>query len=160
MSYRRLAAFAALLVVITACRAGVDVALETERLLETDRAWAQVASANENLDSIVSFWTDDARVVLPDQPAYVGKAAIRDMVAATMTIPGFHVTWTPDTALVSAAGDLAYTFGSNEFTMADSTGQLVTTRGRYLTIWRKDADGRWRCAMDYGTTAPAETSPR
>jgi ketosteroid isomerase-like protein len=155
MPYRNLTLVAALGALIPACQPGVDVALETEPLLEADRAWAAIAAANDNLDSIVSFWTDDARVVMSDQPAWVGKAAIREMVAGTMAIPGFRVSWTPETAVVAASGDLGYTFGTNAFTAPDSTGQLVTSTGRYLTVWRKGTDGRWRCAVDFGNPGPA-----
>jgi ketosteroid isomerase-like protein len=81
------------------------------------------------------------------------------MLEGTMKIPGFHVTWTPDSAIVSRSGDMGYTYGTNEFTAPDSTGKLVTTRGRYLTVWRKDADGRWRCVEDFSNPAPATPGP-
>jgi ketosteroid isomerase-like protein len=135
----------------TGCRPAVDAAREAQLLLEVDRAWAQAAAAGTDVDSILSFWTDDARVVTADQPTYHGKAAIRDMITAAMAIPGFHVTWTPDSAVVAASGDLGYTFGTNVFTMPDSTGAPTAMPGRYLTVWRKGADGRWRCVMDFGT---------
>lgn len=90
---------------------------ETQALLARDRHWASLAAATSpNPDSVVAYWTDDARVVLPGQPVLTGKAAVRAMVTATTKIPGFHVTWTPDSAVVSRSGDLAYTYGVNEFT--------------------------------------------
>jgi ketosteroid isomerase-like protein len=136
----------------------VDVAHEAQQLLETDRAWAGIAAAGTNADSVLSFWTDDARVVLPGQPVLNDKAAIREMVTRSMAIPGFHVTWTPESAVVSQAGDLAYTFGTNEFTAPDSTGTLATTKGRYITVWRKEPDGRWRCVMDYSNPGPTQVA--
>lgn len=133
---------------------------DAQQLLATDREWARLAAENRNADSIASYWTDDARVVLPGEPVLAGKAAIRAMVAGTMKIPGFRVTWTPDSAAVARSGDLGYTYGANEFTVPDSTGRLVTTRGRYLTVWRRGADGRWRCVQDYSNPAPAAAGPR
>jgi ketosteroid isomerase-like protein len=132
---------------------------EVAQLLATDRDWGKLSATSKNADSVVAYWTDDARVLLPGQPVYSGKAAIREMVAGTMKIPGFRVSWTPDSAVVSRSGDLGYTYGTNEFTVPDSTGKLVTTRGRYLTVWRKDRDGRWRCVQDYSNPAPATTGP-
>ena len=129
-------------------------ASDVQQLLAIDRDWARVASTRRNADSIAAYWTEDARVVLPGQRVLSGRAAIRGMVAGTLKIPGFRVSWTPESALVSRSGDLAYTYGTNVFTAPDSTGKLVTTRGRYLTIWRKDADGRWRCVQDYSTPGP------
>ena len=129
---------------------------EVQQLLATDREWARVAASSRNADSIAAYWTEDARVVLPSQEIVTGRSAIRDMVAGTLKIPGFHVSWTPDSATVSRSGDLGYTYGTNVFTAPDSAGKLVTTRGRYLTVWRKDADGRWRCVQDYSTPAPTK----
>lgn len=143
--------------VAVACRPSTNAAgnAEVARLLATDREWASLSAASKNADSVSAYWTDDARVVLPGQPVLSGKAAIREMVAGTMKIPGFRVTWSPDSAVVAGSGDLGYTYGTNEFTAPDSTGKLVTTRGRYLTVWRKDSSGQWRCVQDYSNPAPA-----
>jgi uncharacterized protein (TIGR02246 family) len=142
------------------CAAGTaDMDDEVRSLLATDREWAALAAVSRDPDSILAYWTEDARVVLAGQPVLSGKAAIREMIAGTMEIPGFRVTWHPDTAVVARSGDLAYTYGDNEFTAPDSTGELVTTRGRYLTVWRKEADGRWRCVEDYSSPAPLAAPP-
>ena len=125
-----------------------------QTLLATDREWAKVVSASRNVDSIAAYWTDDARVISPGQPVVSGKAAIREMVAGSMKIPGFRIGWTPDSAVVSRSGDLGYTYGMNEVTAPDTSGKLVTSRGRYLTVWRKDAGGRWRCVEDIASPAP------
>ena len=127
---------------------------DLQSLLATDREWAKVAGG-KNADSVLAYWTEDARVVMPGAPILAGKPAIRGMVEGSMKTPGFHITWTPDSGVVSRSGDLGYTYGTNEFTAPDSTGTLVTTRGRYLTVWRKDSDGRWRCVEDIASPGPA-----
>jgi len=147
----------AVLVVGIACSPRVDTSREAEDLLATDAAWAQVAAAGQNADSILAYWTEEARVVMPGQPILRGKAAIRQMVTSSLATPGFHVTWTPETAVVSRSGDLGYTVGRNEFTVPDSTGRVSKIPGRYLTVWRKEADGRWRCIEDYSTPGPPAT---
>ena len=156
MAPRTVMSSAVVILMAMACSPGLDTAREAQQLLGIDRAWAQVAAAGNMPDSVLSFWAEDARVVLAGEPIFQGKAAIREMLTGMASVPGFHVTWTPEGAEVSAAGDLAYTFGSNEFTGPDSTGALMTTKGRYLTVWRKESDGRWRCVMDYTNPAPSE----
>jgi ketosteroid isomerase-like protein len=159
MSQRSVMALASVVLLGAACRpATVDTAAEAEQLLATDRAWAEVAAAGTDVDSIVSFWTDDARVVSADQPTIQGTAALREMVQAFATIPGAGVTWTPETAVVAASGDLGYTYGTNAFTVPDSAGTATTMRGRYITVWRKNADGRWRCVMDFSTPGTGEAA--
>src|SRR4051812_43446963 len=106
--------FLAALTALAACAASSsppDNSAETQKLLETDRAWAVQASAGTNADSIVAYWTDDATIVGVGQPTVTGKAAIREMIASSFKTPGFHVTWTPERAVVS--GDMGYTTGTN-----------------------------------------------
>ena len=65
---------------------------QTEALMQTSRDWAKVA-ATGNIERTLSYWTDDAIVLEPDQHAQIGKAAIRQMIQASMKIPKFTITW-------------------------------------------------------------------
>lgn len=146
-----------LLVIGSGCGVRVDVAREAHMLLETDRVWAQAAAFGDNAGGILAYWSDDARVAMAGQPILGGKAAIRQMVGTSLAVPGFHIAWTPDTAVVSGSGDLGYTVGTNALTVPESTGRVTTYSGRYLTVWRRDADGRWRCVVDYSNPGPPAT---
>src|SRR2546423_5353211 len=142
------------------CRSTIDTTHETQVLLDTDRAWAQISSTSRNTDSVVTFWSDDARVAPPNGPLLRGKAALREMVASSYAAPGFHITWTPENAVVAASGDLGYTTGTNEVSMQDSTGKVTKMVGRYITVWRRGSDGRWRCVEEYSSPAPLDARSR
>lgn len=124
-------------------------------LLKADAAWAALASTSKDVEQIVAIWTDDAVIVPPREPPVRGKAAIRAFVGESLKVPGFSVHWTPESAVVSASGDIGYTMGTNRFTFPDGKGAIVTQHGRYVTIWRKEADGTWRCVVDFWNEAPA-----
>src|SRR4051812_4909174 len=47
-----------------------DLAAEKESLLHADREWSS-AAATPNVDSVLSFWSDDAIVIPPGQPPVV-----------------------------------------------------------------------------------------
>ena len=70
-----------------------DAASEARKLLQRDAEWAQAASDGKDIDKIVSYWSDDARVIEPGQPVYEGKAAIRAYVTASLKTPGFKIHW-------------------------------------------------------------------
>lgn len=142
-------------IVVSACQPAVDITAATTTLLDTDRAWGRLASANASVDSIVDYWTSDARVILPGQPIVVGAEALRGMVASMQAIPGFRIEWTPDSAVVAPSGDVGFTFGTNRITAPDAQGVLRTTEGRYVTWWRLEADGRWRCSVDISNEGPS-----
>lgn len=54
------------LVVFTSCNEQqADTKSEGEALMQTSRQWSQVA-ATGNVDSILSYWSDDAVLVSPE----------------------------------------------------------------------------------------------
>jgi ketosteroid isomerase-like protein len=132
----------------------VDLASETARLYRRDAEWATVSSEGRDIERILSYWTDDAIVLQPGLPAIVGKAALRKYVEESLQIPGFRITWTSRDAAFSPDGKLAYMFGRNAVTVNTPDGTSVTENGRGVTIWRRESDGEWRCAVDIWHAEP------
>ena len=126
----------------------MDLTSEHTRLLQRDAEWAAAASEGRDIELILSFWTDDAVVMPPGLPSVVGKAALREYVQASMQIPGFRITWTSDHVTLSPDGQLAYMFSRNAVRMNAPDDVPITTEGRAVTIWRRESDGEWRCAVD------------
>ena len=151
-----------LLLGLTACQPQRDiygdprVDLEAAKidLMETDMAWADAASAMEDLELVASYWTDGAMIMGPGSPTVLGKEAIREMLATSAEIPGFQITWQPEGVEVGPSGRMGYTWGRNRVTLPDEDGNPVATEGRYLTVWRMNLDGEWKCAMDIWTDDP------
>jgi len=134
----------------------MDLTSEKIRLLQRDAEWAAAASEGRDIEFILSFWTDDAIVIPPGLPNVIGKAALRQYVEASMQIPGFGITWTSDEVTFSPDGQLAYIFSRNAVTMNAPDGAPATTEGRAVTIWRRESDGEWRCAVDIWNAPPAD----
>jgi ketosteroid isomerase-like protein len=126
----------------------MDIERERQRLLDQDAEWAALSSKGQDVERILSFWTDDARVYAPGLPVFSGKADLRRYVEGALAIPGFNITWSTSEASLSPDGQLAYLLSTNTVTMAGPEGQPVTTRGRAVTVWRRESDGQWRCAVD------------
>ncbi len=123
-------------------------------ILRLDKEWAAAAATGQDLDRILSFWSDDATIFPPGSPALVGKAAIRQFVATGFQTPGFSVTWQTTRLTVSPAGDFAYGVGPNRFTYQGPDGKLVTAQGKAVTIWRKEPSG-WKCVIDIWNDDPS-----
>ena len=68
--------------------------------------------------------------------------------------PDFHDDWAWTRVELSPDGRLAYLVGNTNITINDASGHPVTTRARLLNVWRKDADGLWRCAVDVWVDEP------
>jgi len=124
-------------------------------LMQTSRDFAR-AAATGKVEEILSYWSDDAIVLAPDVPAYIGKQAIRGMVESSFRIPKFSITWEPEFASISKAGELGYLIEHNRVTVPDSAGKVRTVYGKAVTIWRKDPSGHWKCVVDTWNTNPTE----
>jgi ketosteroid isomerase-like protein len=80
---------------------------ERTRLLQRDAEWAEISAKGQDVEGILSFWTDDAIVYPPGMPALSGKAALRSYVEGALASPGFHITWSSSDAILSPDGQLA-----------------------------------------------------
>lgn len=130
---------------------GADV----EALMDTSRAWSN-AVATGNVDKIVSYWTDDAVVMMPGEPLRRGKAQIRAYVAASLKTPGFSISWEPLEGVISPSGDIGYLIERDHLTFPDGHGGIAKWNGRGVTVWKKQPDGSWKDAIDI--SQPSEQS--
>ncbi len=58
------------------------------------------------------------------------------------------LTWKPDFVDVSLSGDLGYTYGKYIYTITDSTGKKNVVEGIFHTVWKRQADGKWKFVWD------------
>jgi ketosteroid isomerase-like protein len=131
-----------------------DGAAEAAKLSQRDAEWAKAALEGKDVEKVVGYWSDDARVLLPGQPAYNGKSAIRAFVTASMKIPGFKIHWVSEKPVFSQDGKMAYMLSEVETTAPNATGALATTHGRSVTVWRRDGAGQWLCVVDMSNDSP------
>src|SRR5689334_11340014 len=123
-----------------------DVDIKAVKDLET--AWSKDA-ATKDPDKFASYYADDANVLMPGEPVITGKPAILAAVKPMMADPNFALTFAPVQVEASKGGDFAYARGSYTMTMSDSkTKKPVNDKGKYLTVYKKQADGSWKAVAD------------
>jgi len=116
------------------------------------------AAAAQGSAGYMSFYAADA-VELPN-----GADAIKgkDNIAPTMGFldQGNKLSWKPDFADLAASGDLGYTYGTYVFTSKDKDkdGKPIVEYGKYVSIWKKQSDGRWKVVLDMGNASPEPKS--
>jgi ketosteroid isomerase-like protein len=141
--------------------AAFDAAAESSKLSQRDADWSSLSFEGKDIDRIVSYWSDDAHLLQPGLPPIEGKAAIRAFVSASLKIPGFKIHWVSEKPVFSPDGKMAYVLSAVETTAPGANGALESTHGRSVTVWRRDADGVWRCVVDISNDAPpANDTPR
>lgn len=117
-------------------------------LLEADRAF-DLATAQRGLDGWMSFFAADAVANTPGGPVR-GREALRSHYAGMFARKGFSIRWRPFHAEASKDGSMGYTLGTAVIEWTDDAGKAVKRDGRYLTVWRREADGQWRVVSDMG----------
>jgi ketosteroid isomerase-like protein len=116
-------------------------------LLRTDREFSAM-SVKEGMFKAFLFYIEEDGVILHNNsyPAK-GKETLKDRFAGKSDT-AFMLSWEPVYEKISESGDIGYTYGIH--TNTDKiTGEI--TRGTYITIWQKQADGNWKFVLDTGT---------
>ncbi len=109
--------------------------------------WSKAAQAKD-LNKAVSFYADDAMVFADKGPLEKGKENIRADWEQVLALPGPGLTWTTTGVDVARAGDMAYEYGAYDFATADKKGNIIDAKGKYVLVWKKQADGSWKVAID------------
>lgn len=125
----------------------VDTKAEGEKIMQTSRDWGKAAESRK-VDDIVKYWTDNGIVYSAGDETHQGTAEIRKMVEHAMKDPNFKISWEPKTVEVASSGDMGYLLDDVKMEMKDSTGNAQVMHFNGITIWKKQADGSWKVAVD------------
>ena len=118
-----------------------------QALRDLDAQWSKDAGAKD-VDKAVSYYAESAVVMPPNASAATTKESIRSAWKEMLTAPGAAISWTATKVEAAKSGDLAYVSGTYEETTTDASGKPVNDRGKYLEVWEKQADGKWKCGAD------------
>ena len=127
------------------CLAG-DTKTE-QALRDADAAWSK-AAGSKDLDKTVSYYSADAIVLPPNAPIATTKEEIKKIWQDMLASPGLVISWKATKVEVAKSGDLGFVSGTYELTMNDATGKPATDKGKYVEVWEKKADGKWKCGTD------------
>src|SRR5438874_638089 len=137
-----------------------DTKIEQD-LRDLDAKWSAAAGAKD-IDKTVSYYSEDAIVMPPNAPSATTRETIRSAWKEMLTSPGAAIRWKATKVEVAKAGDLAYVSGTYEETMTDASGKPVKDHGKYVEIFKKQADGTWKVVADIWNSdlpASAPTAP-
>jgi len=123
-----------------------------------DALWSKTAAAND-LDGAVSYYADDASLLPPNAPMAADKQAIRAVWAGLLG-SGASLSWQANKVEVARSGDLAYVVGTYTLAMKDPQGNLMNDHGKFVEVWKKQADGKWKAVADiFNSDLPAPAPP-
>lgn len=109
---------------------------------------ADEAIGREDFDALLAFYTEDAVLVVKPGLLARGKEQIRRAFAAIAEHFGHKLRVRQGRLEILETGDTALVVAQ---TLLDTSHGKLTRRATY--VFRREADGAWRCAVDnsYGT---------
>lgn len=119
------------------------------REMETE-GWKTIEA--KDLEGVISYFADDALALYSNMPVLKGKDAIREAWRTNFAQPGFAMSGQPLKVEVSRAGDLAYVQGTYSQTVNDTAGKPVTDNGKYVVVYKKQPDNKWKLVIDIGNS--------
>jgi ketosteroid isomerase-like protein len=135
---------------LAACKPAVDVGKEKERILQADRDFAALSVKTGAAAAFKQYAREDAFQLPPnEEPVHGRDRIVQRFVEFDKK---FILDWEPQASEVATSGDLGYSWGISKG-ISRETGQPAF-RGKYLTVWKKDADGSWKFIADLGNQSP------
>ncbi|MGA1981972.1 MAG: DUF4440 domain-containing protein [Acidobacteriaceae bacterium] len=123
-----------------------------------DAKWSQAAQAHD-MAALDSYYADDATVLPANAEMITNKVAAVKYWTDHLT-KNVDVSWTPMYVEAASGGDMAYVLGSYTMTTKPAKGskdKASTDHGKYMAVWKKQADGSWKAEADtWNSDLPAK----
>lgn len=129
-------------------RACVDVVKDTtataKEAADADRAFSDAGAASV-AEAFASYATADVAKSGPASSYVFGRDEVRKLFTPP---PPQGLVWQPEVWSAARSGDLAFTIGIAGPRNGTPLATGANATGHYFTIWRRDADGKWRYVID------------
>lgn len=128
-----------------------------------ERVRAAIATANAeyaralkagDAHAVAAMFTEDGEVVPTGQRGFLTGRAEIEAYNASRLEGRRYLDVALTTVHLETSGNLAWESGTSSVTMQQGVGPSVIVTGRYLAVWRRGPDGRWRIRADLPITDP------
>ena len=111
----------------------------------------------KDVDKFVDgFYSDDASVFMPGAPALTGRDSIRVAMKGAFSDPNLTMTLVTTKVVASKSGEMGYAEGTVvQTTTNPKTKKVTEEHDKWVTVFRKQADGSWKAVSDIFNASPA-----
>ncbi len=131
-------------------------AADEKTIRDMEAAWGKQYSSKD-VDKVMAHYADDASALMPNIPIRTGKDSIRAIFKDLLADPNFALDIQTGKVEVAKSGDVAYSQGTYTFVATGAKKKPVTEKGKYIEVYKKQADGSWKVVEDMNNAdAPAK----
>ena len=119
-----------------------------DEILETEKDFATMAQ-QEGISEAFLFYAAEDAVLMRNNSLIIGIEALKERFEKDKSVGDkVSLDWKPDFVDVASSGDLGYTYGKYTYTTTDSIGKSKVIEGVFHTVWKRQADGKWKYVWD------------
>ena len=117
-----------------------------DEIRAADQRWLEAFAAGD-LEGSLGFCAEDCAVLPPNAPLVQGREAIRELFSGWFK-PELKISWTPQQVEAASSSDLGFSRGTYQMSFRDFEDEVVSDRGKYVIVWKKQTDGSWKVVLD------------
>lgn len=114
-----------------------------QEIAEAERAFARLGREKSTKEAFVTWLGPDGLTFEPG-PTKVAEVYPKRPDSKTLLL------WGPDEVGASADGSMGFSSGPYIQRPADAKPEDPGRHGRFLSVWKRAADGQWKVALDFG----------
>ena len=143
-----------ILILVSGCNPSNEIS-NKEELIKTDEAFSNLSKEKGMKYAFLEYATENVVMLRKNNLPLEGIEALRTSYQS-FSDTGFVLTWKPLYADIANSGEMGYTYGIYTSTVVDSTGVKTESKGTYVSIWKKDKNGKWKFVLDSGNEGLGE----
>lgn len=119
------------------------------KLMDLDTKFSAMSKQEGAAKAFAAYFEDGATIAKNGGGFLHGLPAIvSDMEQGGL----YSLSWRPLGGYLATGSPMGFTYGRYVYEATDFEGNIVTSHGKYVSIWRKQQDGQWKIIFDMGNT--------
>jgi ketosteroid isomerase-like protein len=124
---------------------------EKQKMMDADRDFSKMSVEKGMKNAFLDYIDSNGVLLRPKQLPIVGADAIDYLIQINDS--SYTMQWEPKGGVIAQSGELGYTYGLYAI---KPLGKDTTLYGTYVSIWKKQADGKWKFVLDSGNEGVEE----
>lgn len=114
-------------------------------LMDADRSFSKLSEEKGMKYAFLEYIDSNGVLLRPNQPPIIGADAVDFLIQQNDTT--YTLKWEPKDGFLAQSGELGYTYGIYALL---PTSKDTIIYGTYVSIWKKEASGKWKFVLDSG----------
>jgi ketosteroid isomerase-like protein len=130
---------------VISCKPKLNLVKSTspDEIIKADKAFSEMSRKTGMKKAFIEYIDNEGILLRPNHPPIIGADAIDFL--SQVNDSSYTLTWSPGGGEIATSANLGYTYGIYKLTTKDTV-----LRGTYVSIWKKQKDGKWKFVLDSG----------